>query len=426
MVPSPDSFYTSTDVQQQQVTPERYQRTSPVRYPSLPPVPEASEETSTIADRESLSSGHTIVDQNNEYIKQDEKSWGYLPTSAPYAPLPALNPGASLDWGNHGFSGGQDPFSDTSSQAQHSTEESYASNAPPTVAYVPRGYLNPQSYVNDADYAAPSPVLTSNLVPTDTGYSYQQSEWDHTTGSPVDHFRHDTEAYASGMYSRPSYRPPRSRSPTPAVDDEDYQIVGNGSVHYTGYSPSPNRQPQTRTYDNVPLEDQAGQDVTQYDDDYESGEDDFDDDYDENDEGYEYDNPEKEPKIPEPVVPYPQPPSTPVTTRHFGPAPVGRVLRRHKTKKRVQLTNGNLVVDLDVPPKLILPRKGVPEMMKTRYTAVTCDPDDFEKNGFFLRQNEMGRTTELMIVITMYNVCSRYFMFVANVSKCNCPCTPGG
>jgi len=34
-------------------------------------------------------------------------------------------------------------------------------------------------------------------------------------------------------------------------------------------------------------------------------------------------------------------------------------------------------------------------------TAVTCDPDDFEKKGFFLRQNESGRRTELFIVITM-------------------------
>ncbi|KAF9556711.1 glycosyltransferase family 2 protein, partial [Agrocybe pediades] len=90
-------------------------------------------------------------------------------------------------------------------------------------------------------------------------------------------------------------------------------------------------------------------------------------------------------------------------TRHYGRAPTGRVLRRHKTKRRVQLRNGNLVVDLDVPPKLVLPRRGEPETMKTRYTAVTCDPDDFEKSGFFLRQNEMGRRTELFIVITMYN-----------------------
>ncbi|GJE97749.1 glycosyltransferase family 2 protein [Phanerochaete sordida] len=105
-------------------------------------------------------------------------------------------------------------------------------------------------------------------------------------------------------------------------------------------------------------------------------------------------------------------PASPLPTRHFGPAPAGRVQRRHKRlKKAVRLTNGNLVVDLPVPPKLvkILPVVGgvryeeKSEMTKTRYTAVTCDPDEFERRGFFLRQNELGRTTELFIVITMYN-----------------------
>lgn len=99
-----------------------------------------------------------------------------------------------------------------------------------------------------------------------------------------------------------------------------------------------------------------------------------------------------------------------VETRHFGPAPAGRVLRRHKTKKRVSLTNGNLVVDIPVPPNLVLPRKGDLEVMKMRYTAVTCDPDEFEKNGFFLRQNESGRKTELFICVTMYNVCVSFFV----------------
>ena len=107
------------------------------------------------------------------------------------------------------------------------------------------------------------------------------------------------------------------------------------------------------------------------------------------------------------------PPASPLPTRHFGPAPIGRVQRRNKRlKKAVRLTNGNLVLDLNVPPKLvkILPVVGgvryeeKSEMTKTRYTAVTCDPDEFEKQGFFLRQNELGRTTELFIVITMYNV----------------------
>ncbi|GLB37699.1 putative chitin synthase [Lyophyllum shimeji] len=212
-----------------------------------------------------------------------------------------------------------------------------------------------QPYYPDQDY-----------VPSE--HSYVSSE-DQALPAGTQHYDHsfdsDTEAYASGNNSRRP--PPRSRSPTPAVDDEDYYVVGNNSVHYTGYA-----RPQ------------------------------------------DYADPEKAMlRFSHNIVYDPEPetptssagtlPETPLETQHFGPAPTGRVKRRNKTKRRVQLTNGNLVIDLPVPPKLVLPRRGEPETMKMRYTAVTCDPDEFEKKGFFLRQNETGRRTELFIVITMYN-----------------------
>jgi chitin synthase len=40
-----------------------------------------------------------------------------------------------------------------------------------------------------------------------------------------------------------------------------------------------------------------------------------------------------------------------------------------------------------------------------RYTAVTCDPDDFVDRGYKLRQNigKTARETELFICVTMYN-----------------------
>lgn len=53
-------------------------------------------------------------------------------------------------------------------------------------------------------------------------------------------------------------------------------------------------------------------------------------------------------------------------TKHFGPAPRGRMARRHKMKQRIVLTHGNLVADIDVPTKLVLPRRGEPEMMQAR------------------------------------------------------------
>lgn len=223
-----------------------------------------------------------------------------------------------------------------------------------------------------------NPIQEYNPTPAGSYASYEHLSLQ--GGSEIDHFNHDTEAYASGNYSRAAYRPPRSRSPTPAVDDEDYMIVGNESVHYTGY---PEGEPGFDAGNNKPYYTERG--------------------YLPNGDTVIYD---PEPETPTSTV-YTLPPDE--KTQHFGPAPTGRILRRHKTKRRVHLTNGNLVVDLDVPPKLVLPRRGEPETMKTRYTAVTCDPDDFEKKGFFLRQNESGRRTELFIVITMFNV--RNFSF---------------
>jgi chitin synthase len=186
-----------------------------------------------------------------------------------------------------------------------------------------------------------------------------------------DHFQYDAEAYASGNYVRASHRPPRSRSPTPAVDDEDYQIVDDDSLHYTGYTPA--SDPEKGGFDGAAYPNGL---YAAYAPSYNSQS--FSSTY----SGEE----------------------TPLETRHFGPAPTGRILRRNKSKKRVRLTNGNLVVELEVPPKLVLPRRGEPETTKTRYTAVTCDPDEFEQKGFHLRQEFNGRRTELFIVITMFNV----------------------
>ena len=55
-----------------------------------------------------------------------------------------------------------------------------------------------------------------------------------------------------------------------------------------------------------------------------------------------------------------------VDTKHYGPAPVGKQVRRRKTKKKVPLTKGHLVLDLPVPSRLLLPYKPEPEMTHTR------------------------------------------------------------
>lgn len=76
-------------------------------------------------------------------------------------------------------------------------------------------------------------------------------------------------------------------------------------------------------------------------------------------------------------------------------------------KKEVRLINGELILECKIPTILysFLPRRDDVEFTHMRYTAVTCDPDDFVTRGYKLRQNIGGtaRETELFICVTMYN-----------------------
>ncbi|SMQ51014.1 unnamed protein product [Zymoseptoria tritici ST99CH_3D7] len=96
----------------------------------------------------------------------------------------------------------------------------------------------------------------------------------------------------------------------------------------------------------------------------------------------------------------------------YGPAPSGKHERRgarqaQMAKKEVKLINGELILECKIPTILysFLPRRDDVEFTHMRYTAVTCDPNDFVDRGYKLRQN-IGRTTretELFICVTMYN-----------------------
>ena len=97
---------------------------------------------------------------------------------------------------------------------------------------------------------------------------------------------------------------------------------------------------------------------------------------------------------------------------HYGPAPDGRHDRRgirdaQMTRKEVRLINGELILECKIPTILhsFLPRRDEREFTHMRYTAVTCDPDDFVLKGYKLRQNigSTTRETELFICVTMYN-----------------------
>ena len=76
---------------------------------------------------------------------------------------------------------------------------------------------------------------------------------------------------------------------------------------------------------------------------------------------------------------------------------------KRRSVKQVQLFRGNLVLDVPVPSHITPAGKGDEEFTKMRYTAATCDPDDFMSSRYSLRQYLYGRDTELFIVMTMYN-----------------------
>ncbi|EAU87177.1 chitin synthase [Coprinopsis cinerea okayama7 len=79
-------------------------------------------------------------------------------------------------------------------------------------------------------------------------------------------------------------------------------------------------------------------------------------------------------------------------------------------KRKVKLTKGHFIAEYRVPTAVhnAMEKKYTctksTEFSHMRYTAATCDPDDFtEANGWSLRPKMYGRETELLIAVTSYN-----------------------
>jgi chitin synthase len=76
-------------------------------------------------------------------------------------------------------------------------------------------------------------------------------------------------------------------------------------------------------------------------------------------------------------------------------------LLERRVVKQIPLHNGNLIMDVPVPKEVIPTTKGLgleqDEMDKMRYSAATCDPDDYMASKFSLRQYLYGRKTELFV-----------------------------
>lgn len=111
---------------------------------------------------------------------------------------------------------------------------------------------------------------------------------------------------------------------------------------------------------------------------------------------------------PMPPLPYDQHPLNYPPLQQLRPGVGWNVARdkllKQRMVKQVELQQGNLVLDVQAP-SFIVPKgmEHIEEMTKLRYTAATCDPDDFMRQKYSLRPYLLGRQTELFIVMTMYN-----------------------
>jgi chitin synthase len=96
---------------------------------------------------------------------------------------------------------------------------------------------------------------------------------------------------------------------------------------------------------------------------------------------------------------------TDIDTFHFCLLPVHLFISFTKLTHR--LFHGNFVLDNPVPKKLLdlCANRNDREFTHMRYSAATCDPNNYKESGFTLRQlhYDPPRRTELFIVMTMYN-----------------------
>lgn len=84
---------------------------------------------------------------------------------------------------------------------------------------------------------------------------------------------------------------------------------------------------------------------------------------------------------------------------------VQQQMMQRRQRQQVVLQDGHLVLDCQVPQSILSMAKDysghTEEFTKMRYTAVTHDANDFNKERYKLRQTLYGRKTELAIVATM-------------------------
>ncbi|EEU45203.1 glycosyltransferase family 2 [Fusarium vanettenii 77-13-4] len=212
-------------------------------------------------------------------------------------------------------------------------------------------------------------------------HGYQMEE------NPFDDNRYNQYGHSQPHLNMPSGPDPnRLGTPSDRLDLNAAQSVDNLSGYGHGGDYAVNPQDHHDAYGNQPYEPRPqGYDT------YDQG---YDQRYDQ-----AYDDPADRPML--------QHQDSDAPSEPYQDQPQQGGIKRWKTVKQVKLYRGNLVLDCPVPPVLLsqVNHGERDEFTHMRYSAATCDPNDFFDNDFTLRQKLFSkpRHTELFIVVTMYN-----------------------
>ncbi|KAI8725406.1 Chitin synthase [Fusarium sp. LHS14.1] len=212
-------------------------------------------------------------------------------------------------------------------------------------------------------------------------HGYQMEE------NPFDDNRYNQYGHSQPHLNMPSGPDPnRLGTPSDRLDLNAAQSVDNLSGYGHGGDYAVNPQDHHDAYGNQPYEPRPQS-------------------YDTYDQGYDqrydqaYDDPADRPML--------QHQDSDAPSEPYQDQPQQGGIKRWKTVKQVKLYRGNLVLDCPVPPVLLsqVNHGERDEFTHMRYSAATCDPNDFFDNDFTLRQKLFSkpRHTELFIVVTMYN-----------------------
>lgn len=330
---------------------------------------------------------------------------------------------------------GSPPARSAQTRSPYSPQPSNASRAGRSSPLEPQArYTEQRSTRSNGNHSS-----NYNSLPSSRASPQRQFQTQHSNASASSFVSQAADYYAGSngaMDSSPLIRGPNSTT----YNNQAYDAQRQGYNQYDNYgppppnpydshspSPSPNQPPASPAYNNNQLAPSYSNDGSYYNNDLTSY---YSNDYDDksysshtalNSSNSHIESSPKEFGVGQvvPTMSYTPPPPSPAPSYSYPPSPsplpatpgfsgtshwhkVRSNMMARRVVKKVPLTNGNFVIDVPVPKEVLRnSHQGIGaergELEKMRYTAATCDPDDFMRCKFNLRPYLYGRRTELFV-----------------------------